>query len=93
MGLRNILLMNCRQASALVQKKKDGQLSFAERWGLWLHVKICRFCDLFFKQSEQLDHSVKLLATKAERDMPYQMDGKVKSQIKEKIQEHLQERR
>ena len=62
MGLKNNILMNCQQASAVVEKKRDGKLSASERIGLWIHLGYCSICRLFFQQSEIIDKSYKYYA-------------------------------
>ena len=57
MGLINTLLMKCEDATAVVEKKRDGKLSFAEKIGLWIHLAYCGLCKKFFHQTQVLDKS------------------------------------
>ena len=55
------ILISCRQATYLHEKKKEGKLDAAERFGLWVHLLYCKFCRLFIKQVEQLETSARRL--------------------------------
>ena len=43
-------MLNCKQASHLVSQSLDRRLSFAERFGLRLHLLICAGCRQFSQQ-------------------------------------------
>jgi predicted anti-sigma-YlaC factor YlaD len=49
--------MRCENATAMVEKKRDGKMRTLEKVGLWIHLGYCSLCKLFFKQSEIIDRS------------------------------------
>ena len=55
MGSIDTLMVSCRKASELVERKELGPLSFMERSGLWFHMRICNGCKAYVKQSAALD--------------------------------------
>ena len=61
MNLFEAIKMNCRDATYLHEKKKEGLLSLSERFGLWVHLLYCKFCNLFFMQMETIEQSAKQL--------------------------------
>ncbi|MFN8286838.1 MAG: hypothetical protein U0V74_08815 [Chitinophagales bacterium] len=65
MNFISALKMNCRQATFLHQKKKEGKLSAMESFGLWWHTSIvCSFCRLFLKQIDFLTSSSQRVSVK-----------------------------
>lgn len=54
MSMLNKIMISCKQASYLHEKKVEGKLDSAERLGLWIHLLYCRFCRRFIKQVELL---------------------------------------
>jgi hypothetical protein len=58
--------MNCEEATALVEKKRDAKLSRTERIGLWIHLLYCKLCGLFFEQSQMVDKTAKTYADKVD---------------------------
>lgn len=55
MGLMTTLLLSCRKASALLERKRSGHLSPADGIRLRMHLGICRFCKTYSMQSATLD--------------------------------------
>lgn len=54
--------MTCAEATRLNEKKREGKLRFAERFGLWWHTSVvCSLCRLFFKQIAQLENATQRL--------------------------------
>lgn len=49
------IVISCKQATYLHEKKKEGKLDGIERFGLWFHLLYCKFCKLFVKQVEQIE--------------------------------------
>jgi hypothetical protein len=44
--------ITCKQAVDYISKKEEGKLSIGQRFQLWQHLFICRFCRLFLKQNK-----------------------------------------
>ncbi len=59
MTIIDALKMNCRQATLLSEKKKEGKITAMEKFGLWWHtVVVCKFCRLFFKQTDLIGDAI-----------------------------------
>jgi hypothetical protein len=56
-SVKNII-HNCKQATLLILKKKEGRLSLTERIRLFIHLLFCDPCQRFGKQSDFIDHSL-----------------------------------
>ena len=48
-------MYNCKEATILLQKKQQRQISVAERCRLFFHLLLCKACRLFAKQSALID--------------------------------------
>ena len=48
------LLITCEEATLLSVRKEDKNLSFKETFKWFLHLVICEFCRLFYKQQKFL---------------------------------------
>lgn len=61
-----IFMITCREATLYISKKEEHKLPLAERTKLFLHLMICEFCKLFYKQSRYLTVEIKHLYTDSE---------------------------
>lgn len=59
-------MITCKEATLYISKKEEHKLSIAERVKLFMHLLICEFCKLFYKQSRYLAIEIKHLHTNAE---------------------------
>jgi hypothetical protein len=90
MALKDKLLMSCSQATALVEKKRDKKLSFAERLGLWIHMGYCNMCALFFNQSQMIDDLTKAYAAKVTNEQKsYKMNPVKKADLTSAIETEM----
>ena len=46
--------ITCKQAVDYISKSEEGKLSVAQRFRLWQHLAICRFCKAFERQNKLL---------------------------------------
>lgn len=46
--------ITCKQAVDYISKKEEGKLSASQRFKLWQHLAICRFCRAFNRQNRLL---------------------------------------
>ena len=46
--------ISCKQAVDFISKREEGKLSASQRFALWQHLAICRFCRAFNKQNKLL---------------------------------------
>jgi len=53
--MMNFLMLSCKKASSLIEKKLDFKLSVAERFQLYMHTSMCEACRAYEKQSNDMD--------------------------------------
>lgn len=46
--------ISCKQAVDFISKREEGRLSPSQRFELWQHLAICRFCRAFNQQNKLL---------------------------------------
>ena len=49
------LMISCKEATMLSVQKAEINLSFSDRFRLFIHLIICQYCRLFDKQSKMID--------------------------------------
>ena len=49
------LMITCKEATMLSVQKAEINLSFSDRFRLFIHLIICQYCRLFDKQSKMID--------------------------------------
>lgn len=79
----NILMLSCRKATELVEKKLDNKLSILEKVQLYMHTRMCNACRHYEQQSKLIDEALKRHANGSSKEIP-----KVKplsNEMKEKI--------
>ncbi len=57
--IMHFIILSCRKASELIEKKQLFKLSFREKIQLNMHTSICDACARYEKQSEQLNQMIK----------------------------------
>jgi hypothetical protein len=53
--LMNVLMLSCKKASGLIEKKLHFPLNPVEKTQLFLHTSMCDACKSYQKQSKELD--------------------------------------
>ena len=90
MGLKSKILMNCANATAMVEKKRDGKATFTERLGVWIHLRFCSLCRLFFEQCAVLDKSFRAFAGHIDIEkQAYPLDPAKKQSLSKAFDEEL----
>lgn len=56
-------MINCKEATLLIEKKQEKQIAFSDRIKLLLHLMICEFCRRFQKQSKLISNTVHHIET------------------------------
>tara|TARA_R110001599_G_scaffold237535_2_gene437039 strand:- start:2658 stop:2930 length:273 start_codon:yes stop_codon:yes gene_type:complete len=56
--LMNILMLSCKRATALIEKKKLARLSKKEQLQLKMHMSMCKACNSYSDQSDIMDKSL-----------------------------------
>jgi hypothetical protein len=88
MTLLESIKMNCHQATALVQKKAEGKITFSERVGLFVHLSFCSLCKLFFVQTEMISKQVRELRKTESRNLSVNSKQRIEKVVNEQIQKH-----
>lgn len=57
--LMNLLMLSCRKATELVEKKQYFKLNPLEKIQLYFHTRMCDACHTYEKQSHQIDEIFK----------------------------------
>jgi hypothetical protein len=82
----NALILSCKKASELIDKKSIVRLSFKENIQLHMHTALCDGCKTYQKQSKVLDHFLeKKIKQKDETKVPQITNDKLKQQIISKL--------
>ncbi len=58
--IMHFLFLSCMKATELIEKGLHVKLSLTERLKLALHKSMCDACRIYEKQSEIIDHSLKV---------------------------------
>ena len=56
------ILISCKDATNFISKKEERKLGLLQRLQLTIHLVICEFCKLFYKQNNFLINNVKNLS-------------------------------
>ncbi len=51
----NKLMITCKEATMLSVQKAEINLSFSDRFRLFVHLMICQYCRLFDKQTKMIN--------------------------------------
>lgn len=57
--IMNVLMLSCRKATELMEKKLDKQLSATETLQLKLHTSMCRACSEYQSHQQMIDAAMK----------------------------------
>lgn len=82
--LMNALILSCKKATELVEKKQVTGLSFFEGFRLSTHLLLCRACRSYEKQSLLLDKIFERMFGSPKEEMQ-QFDQTAKEKILERI--------
>jgi len=81
--LLHTLLLACKEATFLIEKKQAAKISLFKEVQLKAHLHICDACKLYEKQSKVMED---LLGKIAHRKIEMQLDETVKQKIIEKFE-------
>jgi hypothetical protein len=87
MSILNKMIISCKEATYLHQKKQEGKLQRMERFGMWFHLLYCKFCKLFIKQVEILETASHKLRQTAETK--FHLTPTRKAQLQKAFEEEL----
>lgn len=52
------MLLSCKEATCLIEKKSVFSLTFKEKCRLYLHVKMCVVCNIYRHQSKTIERAL-----------------------------------
>lgn len=84
MKLMSKIMLPCKKASELIDKKQIGQLTFKEKIQLKMHVSMCSICAMYEKQSSIIHHLIIKNAQKT-KELDLNKVENLKTKIIEKL--------
>ena len=79
-------MLDCKQASQLISKSLDRQLSWRERFAVRFHLLICKYCKRFSQQLETMRTALQRMTKSIENDGNIQLPSETKSRIAHSIE-------
>lgn len=76
------LILSCKEATFLVEKKEQGKMSLKEAIQLKIHLWICKACKIYAKQSKVIDA---IFRKKSQIKTESKLDENIKQKIIKKI--------
>jgi hypothetical protein len=83
--LKNIFLLNCRNASRLQSDALDRQLPASQRVGLRLHLLYCKWCRRYGRQLRLLRTAAQTHPDNLAESSPQTLSEPARTRIKEKL--------
>ncbi|MCL7419741.1 MAG: hypothetical protein M8364_02395 [Methylobacter sp.] len=80
-------MLTCKEASYLASKAMDGKLTRRERFGLWLHIAMCRLCRRYVRDIKKLRWVIRTAGNSGQVLSPESV--KLSEQSRERIQRIL----
>ena len=80
--LLHTLIISCKKATLLVEKKEQDKISFKESVQLKIHLWICKACKIYEKQSKVIDA---IFRKKSRIKTETKLDKNIKQKIIKKI--------
>jgi hypothetical protein len=77
-------MISCKEATMIVVKKAEINVTFSERLILFLHLLICQYCRLFEKQNKIIDNIVsnwktnKRLSSEQKNSLKLKIESEIK---------------
>lgn len=76
----NILLLSCKEATLLIEKKQVYPLTFKENIRLYIHTKMCFVCNIYQYQSQIMEKAISKWIQDADKQ---------KATLSQKVKEHI----
>jgi hypothetical protein len=80
------LLPSCRDASRLQSEALDKELSFPRRFGLALHLTVCKWCRRYGKQVRFLRDAAHEHPENLSEAVPQNLSAEARERIKQRLQ-------
>jgi hypothetical protein len=84
--LMNILMLSCRKATELIEKKLYFKLNKIESVQLIIHTSMCNACKTYEKQSKAIDHVLQSTLSTPHVHSSVTASDDFKDTVKDKIQ-------
>jgi hypothetical protein len=79
-------MLSCKQASRLVSQSLERKLPYRERFALFLHLRVCDACKLFFRQLRLLRQAMQRLGRNVEQDTQIVLSDEARKRIANKLE-------
>ena len=79
-------MLSCKQASQLISQSLEQPLTMRERFGLKLHLFICKYCRRFSQQLQAISIALKLAARAIENDDTIKLPSEAKHRLLQAIE-------
>jgi hypothetical protein len=83
--IMNKMLLSCKKASELIEKKSGFKLSFIENLRLSIHSSMCDACSNYQKESIKLDSSLSKLMTENKKQDEQLLSPDFKAKLIKKL--------
>lgn len=70
-------MMTCKEVSTLVSMEQVDEAPLARRFGVWLHLMMCRHCRRFRRQLVRIGRIARLIADDFEREPTSGFEGRI----------------
>ena len=81
--LMNKLMLSCRKASELIEKKTAFRLTRVEAIQLFMHTRMCDACQLYYKQSKFIDDAIQHQHKSGNRTLPESAKKKILDRLEQ----------
>ena len=79
-------MLDCQQASQLISKSLDRQLSWRERFAVLLHLLFCKYCKRFSQQLVTMRNAINRLSQSIENNADIRLPAETKNRISSAIE-------
>ena len=79
-------MLDCQQASQLISKSLDRQLSWRERFAVRLHLLFCQYCKRFSQQLITMRTALNRLSQSIENNADIRLPSETKNRISSAIE-------
>lgn len=85
MGYFNRILNNCNETCILSLRNKEEKLSLRHKIEMKIHLRFCKCCQNFTKQSDMIDETMKGYFEELEKQPPVKASDDFKARMKEQF--------
>jgi hypothetical protein len=85
MGYFNRILNNCNETCILSLRSKEEKISLRHRIEMKIHLRFCKCCQNFDKQSDQIEESMKAYFDDIANNPPLKASDDFKNRMKDQL--------